>query len=213
MKKLILIFAASLLMVQFADAQMFSWGIKGGLGYSSLKIEDLTNVGSGEDVYDLTTGDGVMAYHIGIQTRIKIAMFFIQPELYFNDGGGSVESVSSGGVSELLHLDMKSMDLPVLVGMKFGPLRINAGPVGTYEFSEGSIPLEVDGVIEDYTVYTSGMTWGFQAGLGVNLSKLSVDARYEGALTAFGDSFSVGGTDFVFDARPSQWIFSVGFWF
>ncbi len=112
MKKLILVLVASLFLVQITDAQMFKIGIKGGLGYSNLKIEDLTDVGSGEDVYDLATGDGVLAYHVGIQTRIKIAMLFIQPELYFKDGGGSVEKIDSGGASELLNLDMKSVDLP-----------------------------------------------------------------------------------------------------
>ena len=27
------------------------------------------------------------------------------------------------------------------------------------------------------------MTWGFQAGLGVDISKISIDARYEGSLS------------------------------
>jgi len=216
MKKLILVLAASFLLVQFTDAQMFKIGIKGGLGYSNLKISDLTDVGSGGDVYDLVTGDGVMAYHVGIQTRIKIAMIYVQPELYFNDGGGTVEVLNSGGTpgtGDLSHIDLKSMDLPILVGVKLGPLRINVGPVGSYLFSEQSLPLEIDDAIEDYTVITNGMTWGFQAGLGVEVSKISLDARYEGSLSKLGDSFTVGGTDFNLDARPSQWVFSLGIWF
>ena len=214
MKKLILVLIVSFFLVQIADAQMFKIGIKGGLGYSNLKIEDLTGVGSGEDLYDLATGDGVMAYHVGIQTRIKFAILFIQPELYFKDGGGSVERIDKNGVPEMLNLDMKSMDLPVLVGVKFGPLRINAGPVGTYVFNDESIPLLIDEAVEDYTVFTSGLTWGFQAGLGVDLSKLSLDVRYEGSLSALGDEFTIeNGPSFTFDSRPSQWVFSLGFWF
>lgn len=213
MKKVALIIAVSFTLVQLSQAQIFNFGIKAGLGYSSLKISDVTGVGSGQDVYDLATGDGVMAYHVGIQTRIKLAMVFIQPELYFNDGGGSVEQVSSGGVSETLNLDLKSVDLPVLVGLKFGPLRINAGPVGSYVLTEEAISMEINNAIEDYTVYTSGMSWGFQAGLGLDLMKFSIDARYEGALSKLGDNFSVGGQEFNLDARPSQWVFSLGFWF
>ena len=57
------------------------------------------------------------------------------------------------------------------------------------------------------------MTWGFQAGLGVDVSKFSLDVRYEGSLSKLGESFSVGGNDFALDARPTQWIISLGFWF
>jgi len=213
MKKIVLILAISFAMVSITRAEIFQFGLKAGLGYSKLKISDITGVGSGQDVYNLATGDGVMAYHVGIQTRIKLAVLFIQPELYFNDGGGSVERIETGGASELMHLDLKSFDLPVLVGVKFGPLRINAGPVGSYVLTEESIALEVNNAIDDYTVYTSGMSWGFQAGLGLDLARFSIDARYEGALSKLGDSFTVGGQDFNLDARPSQWVFSLGFWF
>jgi hypothetical protein len=45
------------------------------------------------------------------------------------------------------------------------------------------------------------------------VSKISLDVRYEGSLSKLGDSFTVGGQDFNLDARPSQWVFSLGFWF
>jgi len=212
MKKLILILAASFFLVQFADAQMFSFGIKGGLGINQLKVSDLTDLGSGADVYDLVTGENVMGYHVGIQTRIKIAMLFIQPELYFNDAGGTVEKVADGGVNELLNVDFKRIDLPVLVGVKFGPMRLGVGPVGSYVVKE-SVIHDIAELEPDYSVFTNSMTWGFQAGLGLDLSKISIDARYEGSLSKLGDTFQVGGANFELDARPSQWVFSIGFWF
>ncbi len=213
MKKFILVLAASLFLLNVADAQLFNIGIKAGLGYSNLKVSDLTSIGSGQDVYDLATGDGVMAYHVGIQTRIQIALLVIQPELYFNDGGGSIDAVDAGGVSEMLYLDLKTIDLPLMVGVKLGPVRIQAGPVGSYVLSEGSIPLEIENAVEDYTVYTTGLNWGYQAGLGVDLSRISLDVRYEGALSALGESITVGGVPFELDTRPSQFVFSLGFWF
>jgi hypothetical protein len=213
MKKLILILAVSFFMVQFSDAQMFQWGIKGGLGLSSLKVSDLTGLGSGADAYDLVTGDKVVGYHVGLQTRIKIAMLFVQPELYFNDGGGSVQKVADNGLDGLMTVDFKRIDLPVLVGVKLGPARLGIGPVGSYVVQESVVSdiTELGG--DDYTVFTNAMTWGFQAGLGVDLSKISIDARYEGSLSKLGESFNVGGVPFELDARPSQWIFSLGFWF
>lgn len=210
MKKLILIAVASFFLVQVSNAQLFSYGIKGGIGFSSLKFDDITGISDGSDVYDLITGDGVMGYHVGLQTRIKVAMLVIQPELYFNAGGGTLQQVVDGGSTEILDVKFNRIDIPVLVGVKLGPARINVGPVGSFVISETTDLTEIE---PDFELFSSSMTWGFQAGLGLDISKLSIDARYEGSLSSLGETFSVGGTDFPLDARPAQWILSVGFWF
>jgi hypothetical protein len=210
MKKLILVMVASLFLFTMADAQFFKWGIKGGIGFSSIKMEDITGIDDGSDVYDLITGDGVMGYHIGLQSRIKVAMIYIEPELYFNAGGGTVQQVVDGGATEVLNIKFSRIDIPVLVGAKLGPIRLNAGPVGSFVLSETNELTELE---PDFEMFTSAMTWGFQAGLGFDISKLSIDVRYEGSLSALGESFSVGGVNFPLDARPSQWIISLGFWF
>lgn len=209
MKKLILVLVASLFIFTISDAQMFKYGIKGGIGFSSIKMDDVIGINDGSNVYDLITGDGVMGYHVGVQTRIKIAMLVIQPEIYFNAGGGTVEQVVDNGPSEILNVNFSRIDIPVLVGVKLGPARINAGPVGSFVLSETSDLTELE---PDFELFTSAMTWGFQAGLGLDISKISIDARYEGSLSSLGETFSVGGTDFPLDARPSQWIISLGIW-
>ncbi len=213
MKKLVLVLAASFLVVQVSKAELFQYGIKAGLGYSNLQVSDLTGLGSGADVYDLVTGDGVMAYHIGVMTRVKIAMFYVQPELYFNDGGGTIEKIVDNVATGLMTVDFKRVDLPIMAGAKFGPLRINAGPVGSYVVKESITSDISDLPSDDYSVFSNSMTWGFQAGLGLDFSKISFDARYEGSLSKLGDTFTVDGIDFALDSRPSQWVFSLGFWF
>lgn len=210
MKKLILVFVASLFMFTMADAQMFTWGIKGGIGFSSINMDDITGITDGSDVYDLVTGDGVMGYHIGLQSRIKVAMILIQPELYFNAGGGTIEQIVDGGATEVLNVKFNRIDIPVLVGVKLGPARINIGPVGSFILSESN---DLDELEPNFEMYTSAMSWGYQAGLGLDISKLSLDVRYEGSLSALGESFTVGGVEFPLDARPSQWIISLGWWF
>ncbi|MEN8230556.1 MAG: porin family protein [Bacteroidota bacterium] len=210
MKKLILVLVASLFMFTMADAQMFKYGIKAGVGFSSLKMEDITGISDGADVYSLVTGDGVMGYHVGVQTRIKVAMLIIQPELYFNAGGGSLEQVVDNGATEVLNVKYSRIDVPLLVGVKLGPARINAGPVGSFVLGETT---DLDQIQDDYTLFTNAMTWGFQAGLGIDISKISIDARYEGSLSQLGETLSIGGNDFALDARPSQWIISLGVWF
>lgn len=210
MKKLILVFIASMFIFSVSNAQLFSYGIKGGIGFSSLKIEDITGISDGSDVYDLVTGDGVMGYHLGLQTRIKIAMVVIQPELYFNAGGGTVEQVVEGGATEILNVNFSRIDIPLLAGVTFGPARISVGPVGSFVLSESTDLTELE---PGFELFSSTMTWGLQAGLGLDISRLSLDFRYEGSLSALGESLSIGGSEFALDARPSQWIISLGFWF
>lgn len=210
MKKLILVLVASMFVFTMADAQLFKWGIKGGVGFSSLKMEDITGIDDGTDVYNLITGDGVMGYHVGLQTRIKVAMILIQPEVYFNAGGGTLEQVVDNGPTTVLDVKFSRIDVPLLVGVKLGPIRINAGPVGSYVLSETTDLTEIQ---PDYTLFTNSMTWGFQAGLGIDVSKLSIDARYEGSLSQLGETLSIGESEFALDARPSQWIISLGLWF
>jgi len=212
MKKLTFILAISLFLVQTSSAQMFQWGIKAGLGLNSLKIADLTGLEDGSDVYDLVTNDNVMGYHVGFQTRINIAMIFIQPELYFNDGGAKIEEFKNDALEATYNVNFQRVDLPLLVGVELGPARINLGPVGSYVVNE-SISGDVQNLDPDYSVFSQSMTWGFQAGLGIDLSKISLDVRYEGSLSSLGESITVGGADYQLDARPSQWIFSLGFWF
>jgi hypothetical protein len=211
MKKLILIIAAFLFISTASEAQIFKYGLKAGVGFSSLKFEDIMGISDGGEVYDLVTGESVLGYHIGVQTRIKIAMLFLQPEAYFNAGGGTVEQVMENGATEVLNVNFSRIDIPLLVGVKLGPVRLQLGPTGSIVLKESTDLTELQ---PDYTLFTKTMTWGFQAGLGVDLfKKLSLDARYEGSLSQLGETLTLGGNEFALDARPSQWIISVGVWF
>jgi hypothetical protein len=210
MKKLILMLIVSMFIFTASKAQFFNYGIKAGIGFSSLKIEDITGINDGSDVYNLITGDGVMGYHLGLQTRIKIAMVVIQPELYFNAGGGTVEQIVDGGATEILNVNFSRIDIPLLAGVKFGPARFTLGPVGSIVLSETT---ELTDLEPGFELFTNAMTWGFQTGLGLDISRLSLDIRYEGSLSKLGESLSIGGSEFALDARPKQWIISLGWWF
>jgi hypothetical protein len=211
MKKWMMLLIASLFVFTTAEAQLFQYGLKAGIGFSSLKFENINGINDGSDVYDLATGDAVLGYHFGVQTRIKIAMVFIQPEAYFNAGGGTVKQVLDNGATEVLNVSFSRIDIPLLVGVKLGPVRLNAGPTGAIVLKESTDLTELE---PDFTLFNNTMTWGFQAGAGIDLmKKISIDARYEGSLSQLGESLNIGGNEFALDARPSQWIISLGLWF
>lgn len=211
MKKIAFISIAVLFISVSANAQLFQYGIKGGVNFSTLQMDQITGINDGSQVYDLVTGESVTGYQFGLMTRINVVMLFVQPELYFTTTGGVVEQVYEDGANELLEVKFNRFDIPLLVGFKVGPARINVGPVGSAMISSTNELVEVS---QDLESLTGGLTWGYQAGVGIDLfKKLAIDLRYEGALSKYGDSFAVGGDDYALDARPTQVIFTLGYWF
>lgn len=212
MKRIVLFSIAVMFVAVSANAQIFQFGIKGGVNYSTLAMDDIMNITDGAEAYDLLKGETERGYQVGVMSRLKIAMVFVQPELYFNLTNGSVEKLMENGTSELLNVQFSRIDIPLLVGTKFGPLRINAGPVGSAVIS--SVNELKSAVSTDLETVSSGLTWGFQAGVGIDLfKKLTFDLRYEGSLSQYGDNFNVGGIPYELDARPRQFIIAAGWWF
>jgi len=214
MKKNILIFLFAFVMAATLGAQVLSFGIKGGLNYSKMKFDDIPNIVSGINDYDLSQDESFQGFHIGLMGRVKMFNMFLQPELLFNTTGGKflIEGMEGGNtVTEVRTVKYNKLDLPVLLGIKFGPARINAGPVASVTLSSDS---ELDEIIPDMKTLSKGATIGYQAGVGIDiLKKLTVDLRYEGGLSKLGDKLTVGDTDYNFDSRASKFLVSVGFFF
>jgi len=214
MKKLFLICAILLFTMAAVDAQMFRIGLKGGIGFSKLTFDDITGINDGAGVYDLVVGASVAGYHIGLQSKVKLGSFYVQPELYWNTGGGTIEKiVKSGNIEDdIFNVRFGRIDIPVLAGLQFGPLRMNAGPVGSIMVREDSNGLEQ--LANEFSSLGRTMGFGYQAGVGIELSRITLDVRYEGSLTRYlGDEVIIGSNPYTLDARPSQWIISLGYWF
>jgi hypothetical protein len=100
---------------------------------------------------------------------------------------------------EVLDWSLLRMDVPVEVGVKLGPLFGFVAPVYSMALAEtGGLNLTDPG----------NGSWGGQVGVGVKLGGLQVSARYEGSLSAFGQTLNVGGIDFETDNRINQFIAS-----
>ncbi len=212
MKKLFFVTIITMFLFVSANAQLFQYGLKAGVNFSTISMADITGINTGLEVYDLVTGESATGYQVGIMTRINVAMLFVQPEVYYSLAAGSVEKVVEGGATTLLDVQFNRIDIPLLVGVKLGPARINVGPVGSIVLS--STNELVDLVSDGAESLSDDFTWGFQAGIGLDLfKKLSVDARYEGSLSRFGEAITIAGADYDLDARPTSWIISLGYWF
>ena len=211
MKKIIVIFIAGFLSFSMVSGQFFDIGIKGGLNYSKLNFDDIQNVTSNGDEYNLMTDESFQGFHIGLMSRLNIRNFFIQPELYFNTAGSKVliREIQAGADQEFVRqIKYNKIDLPVLAGIKIGPIHVNAGPVATVTLSKDS---ELSEVIPELETLSKSASIGFQAGVGVDLfDTFTLDYRYEGGLTKWGDKISVGGNDYNFDSRVVMHLLSIG---
>ncbi len=179
MKKIILIGCLLLTSSIAAIAQLpsFTFGIKGGVNYSKLKTQD-----------DLTDENSIAGYQVGIFTRLGGAGLYLQPELYLGSKGNDFVKVNTGSnsVEASGKVRFTTLDVPVLLGTKIGPSKLNlrfmAGPVISFVVNENTTFDSAYENIQDFDNYKN-QNWAFQAGTGVDLGNLTVDLRYEAGLS------------------------------
>lgn len=206
MKRYSLILLFVFLSVGMANAQLFKFGIKAGVSSSRVKFSEI-DLGNNLVAKE---GNSITGMHFGVVSRVQLLGFFVQPELYFSSTGGDIKIVDiSTGVETVRTQKFNKIDIPVLVGWKFGPARVGIGPVASIVISDKA-------VLKDYTGYDEQFnkaTFGYQVGVGLDIWKLGFDLRYEGSLSKLGDGIKVQGQERSFDSRNPQLLASVALYF
>ena len=187
--------------ISAVNAQVFNFGIKGGLNYNSngnLKT-DLTNI--------RVSSDQETGYHIGILTEVKLPLWlYLRPELYYTH---TKSSYSKENVKADLTMD--KIDAPILLGLRFLKIgRIFVGPSFHYIMNT---KLKGSDIIDDLKkVSSDDFTVGAQFGLGLELGRIGVDARWESGLSDsevkyVDKNFDLGGLNI--DTSQQQFILSI----
>ena len=197
MKKFILFagLLATTSVAALAQLPSFTAGIKAGVNYSELKAKE-----------NLTDANSILGYQVGVWTRVGGAGFYLQPELYLGSKGGESPIVIKGGQETQVNGKVKftTLDLPLLLGTKFGPNKLNvrlmAGPVISFIVDKETTP---DGAYESIKDYKDQAIGG-QAGGGVDVGNLSVDLRYEAGLSNISKSTK-------YDQKQNLFHLSLGF--
>ena len=220
MKKLVLIAIFTLPFFMVSQAQI-KFGIKAGLTSTSIKTDEVYTDLNNADIQSLKVKgqNANVGFQGGIFSRITIVNFYVQPELLFTSTSGEVEVTTiyenQDPVSVVKDQKFRQIDFPIMLGYKLGPVRLQAGPVGTIMLSSDpalSDVAELDAmdVKEDF----NGATWGYQVGVGLDiLKKVTIDVKYEGNLSKLGDGIKIAGQNREFDSRNSQFIATVGIFF
>lgn len=211
MKKLSVI-----ILVVFLALPAFSqlkFGIKAGVSTNSLTMDDIKQITSGTTTYSVQRlEEAKYGFHGGVFMRVKLLALYVQPELLFasKSSAYTVKNVTAGTTKEVVQ-SMNKLDIPVMVGLKFGPVRLNAGPAGSLLIGT---PKELIDDASFKSTYAK-MSIGYQAGVGLDiLKKLTIDLRYEGSLKKYQTQIeNLTGTTVNLDDRPNAFLFSLGLMF
>jgi len=215
MKKIVVI--ALVILVSLPAFSQINFGLKAGVSTTSLSMPTIKQIQSGTTSF---TVDGISnakyGFNGGLFLRLTFFGVYVQPELLFstrtNEYTVTNTTTPSSVTSYIAKQNFNKLDLPVMVGFKLGPIRINAGPSGSLLINSPKAII----TNPDYKNNFSKMTFGYQAGLGFDLfKKLTFDLRYEGSLKKYQNQLQnlAGSTKVNLDDRPNAFLLSVGLMF
>jgi hypothetical protein len=214
MKKVILI--ALVVLISLPAFSQIKFGLKAGVSTTNLSMADLKTVTSGNTTYTVNALTAAKyGFHGGAFVRLSLFGIYLQPELLFTTRTNeyTVQNVTAGQTTaaEIVKQNFNKLDIPVMLGLKLGPLRVNAGPVGSLLINSPKDLIKNP----DYKNNYNKMTIGYQAGVGFDLLNfLTFDLRYEGSLKKYQNQIqNLAGTKFNLDDRPNAFVFSLGLMF
>jgi hypothetical protein len=154
-------------------------------------------------------GKNNVGFNVGLSLKANLpASFFVMPELYYTSFKNEFTDPTSNTT-----FDIKSnrIDLPVLVGHKvLGDfLGVFVGPVASYNLSKEDTYNDFkENARDNFTV-------GYQFGAQLEIKKLLLNARYEGAFSKDSRNFinKVSGDEIRYDNRPNLFMVGVGYKF
>jgi len=193
MKKYLLS-AAILIAACISAKAQFSLGVKGGVNFSKINSDNLKS-------------STVTGYQAGLFARVGGAVY-LQPELYLSGTGGEFSSTQNN-TTYSGKVTFTNLDVPVLVGVKFGPKNLNiramAGPMYTAILHKNaSIGDNIAMAYNNFPDAYKNNELGYQAGAGVDIGPITADLRYQSNFGHINDNYN---------QRQSLWALSVGFKF
>jgi hypothetical protein len=212
MKKFILIVLSVFIMLPSFSQVKF--GLKAGLSTTNIKMEDLKTLTSGETAYIVDAIKGAnYGFHGGAFVRFSMLGFYVQPELLFASRTDeySVADATTPASEIIKKQQFNELDLPIMLGLKVGPVRLNAGPAARLLINSPKDLIDDP----DFKAMYHSLTFGYQAGIGVDIVKrITLDLRYEGSLQKYQTQIqNLAGDKFTLDDRPNAFLLSLGIMF
>ncbi|KAA6434023.1 PorT family protein [Dyadobacter flavalbus] len=190
--KNIMIALCAMLISYTASAQYdpaFRFGIKAGANLSNINGSNDLSLSQTSTAFNFKDNDNrSLGFVGGVYFRYG-KKFYIQPEFLLSQKGGQFNVFENGVQNSDGKVDVRfsNFDVPVMFGVRLVRfLRINVGPVASLRLSSnGKIGDSFNDITGDNAnaEFRNRVAYGYQAGVGVDFGRLSVDVRYEGNFT------------------------------
>jgi hypothetical protein len=216
----------------FSQAKGFAFGVRGGMNLSKLSTGNILTTRydehgnpflkyNGQEVRDniQESLDSRTGFVGGAYARFG-KHFFVQPEVLVSTKGGTFDIIKNDGDSpqrEQVNVRFSNIDVPLLIGLKGGPFRINAGPMASFRIGDNQR------LKDAFRQYTSGSVndalsqavYGYQLGAGIDILGFSIDVRREGTFTDLAtfkvnNQQSGSGSDATVRQKLTSWQVTVG---
>ena len=208
-----IIFWACMLVLMAVNAQV-QLGVRAGIHTGDISGSDvLVTNRAGVDSLKVKGESANVGFRIGVISRIKLGnTFYVQPELVFRtssrdyqitDAFNNVDSVEFRNENGFL------IDIPILAGLKFGPLRIQGGPIASLLLNTNSNLEDVDNFGRSF----NSAKWALQYGFGLDLGSLAIDINRQNFISSTDDTLVIGNSDFDLGGEGDFWIFALAIYF
>lgn len=183
MKKIftILIVGTMLLISSQSNAQLFYKGIKGGLNISNIKGLD--------EIPGIENTSTYTGWHAGIMLGVNLPIVDVQADILYSQQGVSYDDVTGG---DPIDLENSYVLIPIMAKLGFIPV-VNLQLGIQYAFLtksliDGETDIDVgSGVtVAAKDLFKSGYG-SFMVGLGADISKLTIDIRYDLGISDIND--------------------------
>lgn len=161
---------------------------------------------SAVQAYD-ESGKNNVGFNVGLSAKIDLpASLFVMPEIYYTTFKNEFQVPET---STTIEAKSNRVDVPVLLGYRLlgDNLGVFIGPVASYNLSSDNQYKDFkENALKDFTL-------GYQFGAQVQIQKLILNAKYEGAFTEDQREFinSTNNEVIRYDSRPSLFMVGIGY--
>lgn len=170
MKRIVMLLVGTLMTIGVANAQLLGFGARIGIGTGTYDFDSVSIEGGSLE----SVGDRVGGYQAALFMRLSIPTFiYIQPELQLSHRDYVFGIKYPSLPKEFKTIKTYRLDVPLLLGVKLGSLRLFGGPVwriGARQYVQGSsTPFDIE--FNNNDIAATG-------GVGVEFDGIMLEVRY-----------------------------------
>lgn len=187
------------------------FGLKAGLATEALQEQRFDLSQTGREDLALALSDASYGFQFGALLRVPFSdRFGVQTEVTLNTASNrfSFDDPSQNG-TQIFRERYTDVNVPVMASWKVAFLSINAGPVGHFKVSSASDLVDAEGRERAFDSFNLGYTLGG----AIDIGPITVDVRYDGNFSRYGEDFAIAGENFRVDQAAKRWIGSVAYRF